>query len=208
MSLQFLAGVNTAQANVTPWNAAGVPCTMAAWCYADTATPNMGIGKFWEPGSGDQHTVQVDGTHLVGISVDQGINSQTIVSTATFATLTYFHAMGVFPDQATRQIYLNAVQSAGVTGVAPTNPNQFVLSHGSTGVTWNGRLASWALWKEQLNAAEIIALSKGFSPRRIRPQSLVAFLPLVRNVFDFKGATLTSGALPSTAMPHHRQYGA
>lgn len=73
----------------------------------------------------------------------------------------------------------------------------------------DGKVASAAIWAAALSDAEFISLYKGFSPRRIRPQSLKFYAPLVRDLSIIQGAGL--GSLTNTnaaaVSPHPRTYG-
>lgn len=71
---------------------------------------------------------------------------------------------------------------------------------------YNGSIAEWGLWAGvQLTADEIVALSKGYSPNRIRPTALQMHVPLVRDVRDLKGrAASVSGG---TVVDHPRVIG-
>jgi hypothetical protein len=65
-------------------------------------------------------------------------------------------------------------------------------------------LAEVGLWNVALTDGEVAALAKAMSPRMIRPQSLVLYLPLIRDVFDYKGRVfVTTG---TTVAPHPRVY--
>lgn len=76
-----------------------------------------------------------------------------------------------------------------------------------------GSLACIALWAAYLDDAEKDSLVKGFSPRRVRPQSLKFYVPLVRDlraVFDAlasggHSAWTTTGS--PTVTDHPRSYG-
>lgn len=52
-----------------------------------------------------------------------------------------------------------------------------------------------AYWDVQLNADELAALGKGFSPAHIRPQSLRYFVPGLRNANAVIGTTATASNL-------------
>jgi hypothetical protein len=71
-----------------------------------------------------------------------------------------------------------------------------------------GMVAKFALWKEQLTIGEAEALAAGFSPRRIRPQSRIAYCPLIRGLGDLHGlfASWTEFGSP-TVYDHPRSYG-
>jgi hypothetical protein len=75
----------------------------------------------------------------------------------------------------------------------------------------NGSACCVALWDAALTAAECHSLNVGFSPRRIRPQSLMAYGPLVRDLqsvvnrmFFMESFTNTGSA---TVSDHPRAYG-
>ena len=50
-----------------------------------------------------------------------------------------------------------------------------------------GGLAEIGIWNVALGDDEILELSLGVPPSKIRPGSLVAYLPLVRDLIDVKG---------------------
>lgn len=58
-----------------------------------------------------------------------------------------------------------------------------------------GDMAEIAYWSDQRTNEEMAALAKGFSPRYIRRQTLLLYIPAVRVVQDIKGNTLTTSGL-------------
>lgn len=76
-----------------------------------------------------------------------------------------------------------------------------------------GACACAAVWDAQLDDAELASLAKGFSPRRIRPQSLKYYAPLVRDLnlpaWAVAAATPALAVATGTATPseHPRSYG-
>lgn len=122
----------------------------------------------------------------------------TGVATAASSHDTWQHAAGVWATNSSRSAYLNGgskgtdtnanAQSSGVAnqlniGVSIfTGTDDFFLGYG----------ADYAIWNAALTDAEVLSLSKGYSPLLVRPQSLVFYLPGVRNKQDVrKGITLT-----------------
>ncbi len=65
--------------------------------------------------------------------------------------------------------------------------NHGIFNGGGSGLSapLNGAVFAGALWAAELNDDEFNSLHKGFSPRRIRPQSLRYYAPLIRNPFDW-----------------------
>lgn len=74
-----------------------------------------------------------------------------------------------------------------------------------------GDVACVALWDVALDDAEIASLVAGFPPRRVRPQSLRWYAPLVRELVVPKRAANPNVALAATGSPtvsdHPRSYG-
>jgi hypothetical protein len=67
---------------------------------------------------------------------------------------------------------------------------------------WDGILAEFAVWDAVLSDGEGFALCKGYSPLLIRPQSLVEYLPMVRNKTSMKIAAPT--VVGTAVQPHPR----
>jgi hypothetical protein len=77
---------------------------------------------------------------------------------------------------------------------------------GSSNNTWSsGDFADLGIWQAALTAAEVSSLSKGMTCDKILPQSLVTYIPLVRDIQDLaRGMTLTD--TNSTVAAHPRVY--
>jgi hypothetical protein len=69
-----------------------------------------------------------------------------------------------------------------------------------------GDIADAAIWSAALTDDEIVSLSKGFKPTRIRPQSLVFYAPLIRNLQDTRGALTITNNNAATVAVHPRVY--
>lgn len=76
-----------------------------------------------------------------------------------------------------------------------------------------GSVSDVALWTAYLDDAEVMSLARGFSPRRVRPQSLKLYAPMVRDLqatYDAKSggghSTWTTSGSP-TVSAHPRSYG-
>jgi urease beta subunit len=69
-----------------------------------------------------------------------------------------------------------------------------------------GQLADIAAWNVNLTAAEIASLAKGMTPDKIRPQNLVFYAPLVRNLQDVRGGLTITNNNGATVANHPRVY--
>lgn len=68
----------------------------------------------------------------------------------------------------------------------------------------NGTISEAAAWNAALTMAEISALSKGFTADQIRPQSLVFYAPLIRNLQDVRGGRTITNNNGATVAVHPR----
>lgn len=74
----------------------------------------------------------------------------------------------------------------------------------------NGSACSVAMWDVALSAAECKSLNAGFSPRRVRPQSLKVYAPLIRSLQVLVNAVTTgdfTAVNSPTVSAHPRSYG-
>jgi hypothetical protein len=109
-------------------------------------------------------------------------------------------------------------------GVTTTGPTTNVAAVATQDVNIGGRFtpsitnpfagagACAAVWSASLTDAECVSLHKGFSPQRIRPQSLTFYAPLLRELSMLRNSTTNPpGSLTATNSPtvtaHPRTYG-
>ncbi len=84
----------------------------------------------------------------------------------------------------------------------------FLQSFGGTsGIQFcDGRIAEVGIWNAALTAAEIASLAKGMACDKIRPQSLVFYAPLIREIQDVRGARTITNNNAATVATHPRVY--
>lgn len=115
---------------------------------------------------------------------------------------------GVFSNSSARTIYLNGGNKVTNTSSVNTGSlgNVYIGARWNTsaGVFFTGDLAECAVWSVALTDAEIASLGKGFKPYRIRPQSLVFYAPLIRNIQDTKGGLTITNNNSATVAAHPR----
>jgi hypothetical protein len=69
-----------------------------------------------------------------------------------------------------------------------------------------GDVAEVGVWSVALTDDEVASHAKGFSAKRIRPQSLVFYAPLIRNAQDVRGALALTNNNSATVANHPRVY--
>ena len=167
-----------------------VPITMACWFNTnDLSTDNQALIALAYSGNVNDYFLlriqQTTGTIAAAVNAF-GVGQVLAESSAGCSLNTWHHACAVFSAADARAAYLdgankgtegtsrtptNTVDRTGVGGLVPLTPTQFM----------SGRIAEAAIWDVALSDAEIAALGKGFAPLLLRPQSLVAYWPLLGN---------------------------
>jgi hypothetical protein len=125
-------------------------------------------------------------------------------------TNSWQHACGVF-DANSKPIAAYWNGSVGVVdtvGTAtPTGINALYLGNSRTATpNVTRRIAEVGIWNAALTAAEIASLAKGMTCDKVRPQSLVFYAPLVRDLVDAKGGLTITNNNGATVAAHTRVY--
>jgi len=200
--------------NTTSTPVAAAPLTLACWFRADDVTTNRCLFEL-------ATSVGVEGFRLIAAGAiagdpifadyvvpTSGTNAQ---STAGYTANTFHHAAATFPNNTTVTVYLDGGNSATSTGLAlnpaPTRINigaRFAAS--SAGLFMDGRIAEVGIWNAALTTAEIASLAKGMTCDKVRPQSLVFYAPLVRDLIDQKGGLTITNNNGATVANHPRVY--
>jgi hypothetical protein len=181
------------------------PVTVASWSYhnsAITSRRHLGITN----SDFNERLVSLDllnGTIYVSAIAGGTAESAT---KGTYGSTIFFHSAGVLSSTTSRFAYLNG--SAGTENTNSKTPgacDRFAIGGYGTSLL-NGRSAEVAVWNVALTEDEITSLAKGFKPTRIRPQSLVFYAPLLRNLQDLKGALTITNNNTATVADHPRVY--
>lgn len=185
------------------------PITIAGWTKPTSSAARIILGIFDSLGNNAFYAALNSSSEAVCEIGAQGNYSSSVVGTVNFNSQN--HVSAVFATATSRTGYLDGV--AGVENTdsrTPTsgNLNQVRIGSWATGnsVLMNGDISETAIWNVALTAAEITSLSKGFKPYRIRPQSLVFYAPLIRNLQDTKGALAITNNNTATVAVHPRVY--
>ena len=84
--------------------------------------------------------------------------------------------------------------------------NTFRIGRAQYANMWStGDFAEIGMWQEVLASDDVLALSKGMTPDKVRADKLVSYIPLVRDIQDVRsGTTLTDTS--TTVATHPRVY--
>ena len=152
-----------------------LPMTFACWGNSTSATTNQVLVAQYNSGStGVIMDLSTTGT------VRAFVNSGTVAATTTSITVnTWFHACATYASGGSA-VYLNGGSKGTATITSIGTPTAtYIGSKTATSLFFSGQMAFVAIWNAQLIDAEVSALAGGADPRRVHPQSLVEYVPMV-----------------------------
>lgn len=126
------------------------------------------------------------------------------------------HVAAVFTSATSRNVYIDGVaETANTTNIGTQNAANTI----TIGARWNTTLGNYAggsshsndiaevgVWDIDLTADEIVSLSKGMTCDKVRPDRLVFYAPLVRNLIDYSGGLTITNNNTATVAVHPRVY--
>jgi hypothetical protein len=204
--------LNINSAPVTAW-----PLTMACWFNTSNATNNQVLMHLGDLSSTARFLLGAAGG-LAGDPVNFAVANDTNVfnsaeTTTGYSINTWTHACGVQSSNTSRKAYINGGSSAENTGSTGTQSGidsvTIALQRFNNVTTANrftGQIAECGIWSAALTDAEIASLAKGMTCDKVRPQSLVFYAPLVRDLIDYKGGLTITNNNTATVANHPRVY--
>lgn len=196
------------------------PCTIAVWARPASVTNMTAVSLV--ASDDDRRSVALiasGANHNPRASViNDGIIAISADSTFNAASNTWVHLCGVFASTSSRTIYANGGNSNTNTASLTNANSSAIVSIGATRATsgqpasntpvsfFNGQLAEVGIWSVALTAAEIASLAKGMTCDKVRPQNLVFYAPLVRDLVDQKGGLTITNNNGATVANHPRVY--
>ena len=198
----------------------GPPLSMACWFNSDSiALHQVLVAVYYLYGAGgyQHHRLMIRGNEA-GDPVAASTQGSAVVTytdattTSGYSANTWHHALGVWAADNDRRAYIDG----GSKGTDATNlvlsstPNRVNISGipdgaGATIQYMSGYIAELAIWNASLTDAEATILAAGYSPLLVRPQSLVLYIPLVRdNDKDIVGGRSFTALNAPTIAAHPR----
>jgi hypothetical protein len=195
-----------------------LPCTLACW-FRITSTSNNTVLVTLDSGASSRIQISNNGV----ASPKRAVQAVTFNSSNSFGRIglnessysanEWYHAAGVFETDSIMNAYFNA----SVGTIAESNPavsvsgiNKILVgartSAGAVGQFHDGQLAEVGIWNAALTADEIASLADGMTCDKVRPQSLVFYAPLVRDLQDVRGGLTITNNNTATVSNHPRVY--
>lgn len=191
---------------------ASVPITLAVRFTLNSITVTQTFVRQWNSGNNSTRFLHYGGAaandpmemHTSWDGVGGEVISQ---NTGGPATGVYHTMIGRQASATSRTLRYNGTNTAGGgTSLSPGVDRVDIGRYSSGGNYVNGNLADIAFWSAGLTDDECVSFERGFSPKRIRPQSLVACWRAVRDIHDIRSAIAVT-VNGSTAAAHPRSYG-
>lgn len=193
------------------------PLTLAAWIYPTSTASPTAILSVENTSTGHRFIVQqnvANGNHIQATVIDAASGSGRSV-TSGLTTNVWHHAAATFEasNSANWTAYLNG--SSANQNASPNETRNPVGVNGtkigartgaSLGLYFAGQIAEVGIWSAALTAAEIASLGKGMTCNKVRPQSLVFYAPLIRNLQDVRGGLTITNNNTATVANHPRIY--
>jgi hypothetical protein len=155
--------------------------TVACWCRAD----NSSGGYFFTLNDSTSPTAYYRAYYSGGGQPEFSTPSGACQTSTTASINAWDHVCVVSASATSRSVYLNgggkATDTASYEPVSWSFPLFTVGSNWSSGSifqAFTGDLSDFAVWDVALTDAEVLALSSGTPPTRIRPGNLVAYYPI------------------------------
>lgn len=200
------------------------PVTMACWFYPTDFTNFQVLMSINNIGSSFNNfrfdfSANMAGDPVTATAWDSGGVSGGASSSGASGTSAWYHGAAVYASSTSRTAYFNGGNTGTDTasrvpsGLNDTEIGSYRFGSSAPEAFFDGYMAEVAMWSAALDAAEIAALAKGFSPMLIRPTSLVYYIPGLVDIVDRRGTVWTNNnsvgftTHPRVIMPKRRRSG-
>jgi hypothetical protein len=210
MAYQF-ASASSKYLSMTSSPVSGPPLTLACWFNASQTTTSDYLVSV-SAAAINYFALAIFGANAgdpVGVFDYAGLGPYFAYTTAGYTANTWNHAAGVWTGLNNRTAYING----GNSGTNSSTQAASTLTQSQIGANavvatnrMNGLIAEVGIWNAALTDAEIASLAKGMTCDKIRPQSLVFYAPLVRDLIDCKGGLTITNNNAATVANHTRVY--
>ena len=209
MAYEFTAA-SSQSLNTTSTPVTGTPLTLSAWIKCDTL-PNtlshiVGIGNL----SSNTQYILLQLSSNIPQAVNRSAANILATSLGSITAGQWSHVCGIFPSNSNVSVYMDGVfqasSSASNTSFTPNTLRVARRPNSSGTPFFTGQISECGVWNAALTAAEIASIAKGMTCDKVRPQSLVFYAPLVRDLIDYKGGLTITNNNTATVANHPRVY--
>jgi hypothetical protein len=185
--------------------------TIAAWFNRKSSGTNHFIAAVdTSSGTGFNGLLLLSDTRVGATSNSAGTFAFAQTST-TYSLNAWNHGAAVFASSSSRTAYLNAGgSSTNTTAIAVSGVNNTTIgaryASGSLGAYADALIAEVGIWNAALTADEVASLADGMTCDKVRPQSLVAYFPLIRDLTEIRSGLAVTNNNTATVANHPRVY--
>jgi hypothetical protein len=192
-----------------------LPMTFACWANSNAGTSAQTMINISRDPDGSTHRLNLNlqgtvaGTPIRGVQI--GTEGTFNANAGAFGANVWQHSCCVFASSNSRTAYRNGVP--GTTNTSTVNTSLLSLLYvgavrlaASPGNYMSGNLMEVGIWNAALTTAEVLSLARGISCHFIRPQSLVFYAPLIRELQDLRNNLTLTNNNTATVVPHQRIY--
>jgi len=196
--------------------ASGAPMTLALWIFRTSTAINQSVVSVGANAGTHRNQINLrSGSSpafaVEAIAIGATATSRAVTSSATTANQ-WDHVCCVYSSATSRFAYLNGSASAeDTTNVGSQNAATGLqvatrIANNATGNLTQGLMAEVGIWDVALTADEVASLAAGMTCDKVRPQSLVFYAPLVRDLQDVRGGLTITNNNTATVANHPRVY--
>ena len=199
---QYLSAANPVSA---------APFTIACWAWINNTTGTKALVSLNANASANNRFVLSMNTSVLRFEVFSGATANNAITTGTQAANTWFHACAVEVATNSRLCYRNGGNLGGgvftriPAGINALNIGNSIVSNSNTALL-AGKIAEVGIWNTALTVEEVSSLAQGMTCDKVRPQSLVFYAPLVRDLIDQKADLAITNNNGATVETHTRVY--
>ena len=186
------------------------PVTLSAWAYGTTDTITMTAIAWLQAATTQSFRILFAGAAAgdpVRFSLLTTFLSTSDKTSPGFTINTWHHVCYVCTSSTLRETYVDGVAGASSTvDNTPTNLTRVTIGSQANVQYFTGNISDVAIWSSALSVGEITSLAKGFSAKKIRPQSLEYYAPLVINIYEYTNNPTLTNNNSSTVTTHNSIY--
>ena len=209
-SNQYFSVPDTASLDITG------AITLAAWVKSSGSYGTRGIISKYETATNNRsYALALNASgNISGFFSPNGTSTNVRTNTgSTVLGTNWRHVAVTFVPSTSITLYVDGATESMTNNGAPMPPsiysgaaNLWIGSVSNTTSTWDGIIAEAAIYNATLTQPEIASLAKGMTCDKVRPQSLVFYAPLVRDLIDQKGGLAITNNNGATVANHPRVY--
>jgi hypothetical protein len=187
--------------------ATAAPLTLAFWFNKDTTNTKNCVFLVNQTSQSNYWGIFMSGAAVRG---EVSFGGTGVNATGSYSVSTWTHACFVEASSNSRTIYRDGGNSVTNTSNLPfaSGLNRlYIGTFSGSNLNFDGLIAEVGIWNAALTDDEIASLARGMTCDKVRPQSLVFYAPLVRNLIDTKGGLTITNNNSATVADHPRIYG-